>query len=320
MQPRRAANTRKKWPNMKFIGTYTLHLGPHVFPETHFYEAYRMESWTDVGVAAGVIKPITTPKAEVVDTPNLSTSDASQHLPPTQPDVTMPEASQQSGVSDDADAPHVIMDDSGDIPTDTLKDPSSQPTSNVIPMSDVSQSPNGASKLVHYDVVFEFKEVPNERFVLPKEAIAEALEDQKEVKLSDHKLNKSYPSIKRFRLKVLLSFMLPLEQASTEDYFKEPMEKIALWGSTSEDADIQAAVAEAQRLQKASKENGESHTEKEKAPTHHQAVTIKLQGYDEKINNAIQKLLRPVEEVQKCMKEKVMDQCIRLLPISFNRI
>lgn len=187
MQPRRAANTRKKWPNMKFIGTYTLHLGPHAFPETNFYEAYRMESWTNVGVAAGVIKPITAPKAEVVDTPNLTASDASQHLPPTQPDLTMTEASQQSVVSDDADAPHVIIDDSSDMPIDTLKDASSQPPSNVSPMSDVSQSPNGASKLVHYDIVFEFKEVPNERFVLPKEAIAEVLVDQKEVNLSDMK-------------------------------------------------------------------------------------------------------------------------------------
>ncbi|CAO3693492.1 unnamed protein product [Umbelopsis ramanniana] len=284
MQPRRAANTRKKWPNMKFIGTYTLHLGPHVFPETNFYEAYRMESWTNVGVAAGVIKPITAPKAEVVDTPSLAASDASQHLPPTQPDLTMTEASQQSVVSDDADAPHVIIDDSSDMPIDTLKDASSQPPSNVIPMSDVLQSPNGVSKLVHYDIVFEFKEVPNERFVLPKEAIAEVLVDQNEI---------------------LMSFMLPLEQASTEGYFKEPMEKIALWGSTSEDVEIQAAVSEAQQLQKASKENGESHTEKEKAPPHHQAVTIKLQGFDEKINGAIQRLLRPVEEVQKSMMEKM---------------
>jgi hypothetical protein len=182
MQPRRAANTRKKWPNMKFIGTYTLHLGPHVFPETNFYEAYRVESWTDVGVAAGVIKPITAPKAEVVDTPILTKPDASQHLTPTQSDVAMTEASQQSVLTDEADAPLVIMDDSSDMPVDALKDASSQPPSNIIPISDVLQSPNGASKLVHYDVVFEFKEVPNERFVLPKWAIAEVLEDQKEVK------------------------------------------------------------------------------------------------------------------------------------------
>lgn len=113
--------------------------------------------------------------------------------------------------------------------------------------------------------------------------------------------------------------MLPLEQASTEDYFKESMEKIALWGSTSEDAEIQAAVSKAQQLQKASKENGESHSEKEKAPPHHQAVTIKLQGFDEQINSAIQRFLRPVEEVQKSMKEQVIIQWIRPPPIPFNR-
>jgi primase-polymerase (primpol)-like protein len=98
--------------------------------------------------------------------------------------------------------------------------------------------------------------------------------------------------------------MLPLEQVSTEGYFKEPMAKIALWGSTSEDAEIQAAVSEAQQLQKSSKENEESNTEKEKA-SNHQAVTIKLQGADENIGNAIKKFLRPVEEVQKSMMEKV---------------
>ncbi|KAI9279024.1 hypothetical protein BC943DRAFT_363931 [Umbelopsis sp. AD052] len=287
IQPRRAANTRRKWPNMKFIGTYTLHLGPHVFPETNFYEAYRMESWTDVGVAAGVIKPITAPKAEVVDTPMLAKPDASPHLTATQSDVSMAEASQTSVVADETDAPLVITDDSNDMPVDTLKDASSQPPS--IPISDVLQSPNGASKLIHYDVVFEFKEVPNERFVLPKVAIAESLEDQKEI---------------------LLSFMLPLEQASTEDYFKEPMAKIALWGSTSEDAEIQAAVSEAQKLQNSSKENEESHSEKEKAP-HHQAITIKLQGADENIGIAIKRFLRPVEEVQKSMMEKMQSIPVR---------
>jgi hypothetical protein len=181
LQPRRAANTRKKWPNMKFIGTYTVHLGPHVFPGTNFYEAYRKESWTDIGVAAGVIKPIAVPKVETVDTPTIATPDSNQHLLPTQSDVTMTEASQPSNLTDDVDISSVTVDDGIDMPVDTPKDPSSQAPTYAISTNDNLPSPNGASKLIHYDVVMEFKEVPNERFVLPKLAIAEVVEGQSEV-------------------------------------------------------------------------------------------------------------------------------------------
>ncbi|GAB5589561.1 hypothetical protein Unana1_04461 [Umbelopsis nana] len=260
-QPRRAANTRKKWPNMNYIGTYTLHLGPHVFPHTAFYEAVRQETWADVGVAAGVIQPMSKP--EPVDPPPL-TDVAS--------DVPMAEASQMSvhtDYSEESGSQTTVLESAGP--------PSTAMVSSTVP------------KLTYYDIVFEFKEVPNERFVLPKNAIAECISDQHEV---------------------LVSFILPLDSVSEEDYFKEPMEKIALWGTSSEDPDIVAAIPMAQNAQKEAKASAEKDEENGK-PITHQAVTIKLEGTDDKIWDAISKALKPVEVVQASMMEKMQSIPVR---------
>ncbi|RCH94510.1 Transcription factor, partial [Rhizopus azygosporus] len=40
--------TRRKWPNMKYLGSCTLHLGPHLFQDTSFYEAIRSEPWSRI--------------------------------------------------------------------------------------------------------------------------------------------------------------------------------------------------------------------------------------------------------------------------------
>lgn len=40
-QPKRHSNTRKKWPNMTFLGVGTLELGAHTFDNTQFFQAKR---------------------------------------------------------------------------------------------------------------------------------------------------------------------------------------------------------------------------------------------------------------------------------------
>lgn len=40
-QPKRHSNTRKKWPNMTFLGVGTLELGAHMFDNTQFFQAKR---------------------------------------------------------------------------------------------------------------------------------------------------------------------------------------------------------------------------------------------------------------------------------------
>lgn len=263
---------------MNYIGTYTLHLGPHVFPHTAFYEAVRQETWADVGVAAGVIQPMSKP--EPVDPPPL-TDVAS--------DVPMAEASQMSVHTD-------YSEESGSQTTvlESAEPPSTAMVSSTVP------------KLTYYDIVFEFKEVPNERFVLPKNAIAECISDQHEVKsvILRFVLVVTATTLTDFTLQVLVSFILPLDPVSEEDYFKEPMEKIALWGTSSEDPDIVAAIPMAQNAQKEAKASAEKDEENGK-PITHQAVTIKLEGTDDKIWDAISKALKPVEVVQTSMMEKV---------------
>jgi hypothetical protein len=105
-------------------------------------------------------------------------------------------------------------------------------------------------------------------------------------------------------IQILLSFILPVDPVAGEDYFRDPMEKIALWGNTSQDPDILAAIPAAQQAQKESKANVEEDDEKEKTVIH-QPVTIKLEGADEKIWNAIAKTLKPLDVVQQSMMEKV---------------
>ncbi|CAO3688805.1 unnamed protein product [Umbelopsis vinacea] len=298
-QPRRAANTRKKWPNMPYIGTYTLHLGPHVFPETSFYEAVRQESWYDVGIAAGVAKPLPLPKVEVVDTPMLSTPDSTNLLSFTQaPDVSMTDASQQSVTVDEVGetiSQSIAMDSTEDSPAasnNTVTEPpptTEMASSTANTVIDTLQTSATTPKLTYYDIVFEFKEVPNERFVFPKDAIAESIQDQREV---------------------LLSFILPLDPVAGEDYFRDPMEKIALWGDTSQDTDILAAIPAAQQAQKESKATVKEDDEKEKTVIH-QPVTIKLEGADEKIWNAIAKTLKPLDVVQQSMMEKMQTIPVR---------
>jgi hypothetical protein len=181
-QPRRAANTRRKWPNMRYIGTYTLQLGPHIFPETTFYEAIRKELWTDVGIAAGVMKPEDVPKLEPADIPLPTSSSNSQ------PDVVMQEASQTLTNSENLVDPALTASQSAmnatQSPTEQINSPTKStniPSNHTTTTESIPQKEVSDSILVYHDIVFEFKEAPNERFILPKDAIAEMVQEPREV-------------------------------------------------------------------------------------------------------------------------------------------
>ncbi|KAI9316011.1 hypothetical protein BX666DRAFT_1859656 [Dichotomocladium elegans] len=141
-QPRRAINTRRKWPHMRFLGTCTVELGPHSFAETSFYEALRSESWSRIAEAAGLADFAT---------------------------------------------------DAEDQNTETQEE------------KDLIQK----KRLVYSDIVMEFKEAPGERLVFPKDTIIQ--------------VNSS--------MEILGSFLLPMDPGAANDFFRQPSEKIALWGS-----------------------------------------------------------------------------------------
>lgn len=135
-QPRRSNNSRKKWPNMRYVGTCTVQLGPHYFPETSFYEAIRIESWTDIAQAAGI---------------QLSgNNDVLSNTSPENQQNTAP--------------PAVIAQANAQQPGDIFAP--------FVPYT----VPNGASpthELVFRDLVMEFKANPGERFLFPKDVILE---------------------------------------------------------------------------------------------------------------------------------------------------
>ncbi|KAG2208096.1 hypothetical protein INT47_010458, partial [Mucor saturninus] len=66
-QPKRTSNSRKKWPFMKWLGTGHLELGPHIFPNTTFYEAKRSTLLSSIAQAHGVTYEDHEAKLEFVD-------------------------------------------------------------------------------------------------------------------------------------------------------------------------------------------------------------------------------------------------------------
>lgn len=50
---------------MKYLGTSTLELGPHIFPETTFYEATRVESWATIAASVTASSKVATKDNEI---------------------------------------------------------------------------------------------------------------------------------------------------------------------------------------------------------------------------------------------------------------
>ncbi|KAI8636440.1 hypothetical protein BD408DRAFT_426142 [Parasitella parasitica] len=105
-QPKRTSNTRRKWPNMKYLGTCTLQLGAHLYENTNFFEATRSDSWKDIAIKQGLMKPPIIPVADVTKDNKLE-SDPMPDLVTTETEKNAPIAPKeaQDVVMEEADKP-----------------------------------------------------------------------------------------------------------------------------------------------------------------------------------------------------------------------
>ncbi|KAG0184777.1 hypothetical protein DFQ28_010518 [Apophysomyces sp. BC1034] len=194
-QPKRTSNTRKKWPHMKYLGTCTLELGPHVFPETTFYEAIRVESWAVIAANATVCpKPTNTKDNEAASATTKQSSSPASVQP--SGSILVEKAQQEAAV--------------GSTITSSEEKVVENTEQNAVPPA----SADASNDLIFTDVVMEFKEVPNERFLFPKDVILELVSMQAPFEL-------------------YASFLLPLDPASADDFFKDPKTKMEKWGGKS---------------------------------------------------------------------------------------
>lgn len=138
-QIRRAPNTRKKWPNMRYLGTCTVELGTHLFHDTAFYEAVRTEPWSALAEAAGHPIPNIAMQDDNSNNNNKSNQDTNDN------DVVMEEKDGNNATID-----------------------------------------HHRKELVYSDIVMEFKEVPGERVLFPKDIIVQVTSVPAPFEVSDH--------------------------------------------------------------------------------------------------------------------------------------
>ncbi|CEP13250.1 hypothetical protein [Parasitella parasitica] len=272
-QPKRTSNTRRKWPNMKYLGTCTLQLGAHLHENTNFYEATRSDSWKDIAIKQGLMEiPIISTTNAIQDNelepdskPNVVMSEAEEIAlvaPEEKQDVakeeadktvnTVPEknnttevekkshtkqAQDESNTLEDPAARTHSKEDTGaveDVPTANVElQPSiyskaqQQSASNAaeagLPQTQTQRQPQSQQpeeipdeKLKFIDIVFELKEFPNERFIFPKDAIVQS----------------TPAGLNAEDYLIIVSFVLPLDQTQTDEFFQKPEEKILRYGDT----------------------------------------------------------------------------------------
>lgn len=151
-QPRRAPATRRKWPNMKYLGSCTLHLGPHLFQDTSFYEAIRSEPWSRIIEAhQGVSVKKDDPEESTNEQPNVIDAASNDQQNNNSSSNSSSSSSSNSSNNDKIE---------GNINDNHQQEP---------------------LQLQWIDVVFELKEVPSERYVFPKEALISVCNNPVEV-------------------------------------------------------------------------------------------------------------------------------------------
>ncbi|KAG0742927.1 hypothetical protein G6F57_004251 [Rhizopus arrhizus] len=191
-QPRRAITTRKKWPNMKYLGSCRLHVGPHLFEDTAFYEASRSERWSEI-VAAHQQgdKKKTVKRVE-------KRGAGKAKGPPT---------TQGSGHSSPVSSTEEATDLDGSLASSSEE----KPTTVAQPDAAEQNDGQGSERLEWTDIVFELKEVPSERYVFPKESLI---------------------SIETESSQLRASFALPLNPDMADGFFDTPTNKILKHGSS----------------------------------------------------------------------------------------
>ncbi|KAI9476023.1 MAG: hypothetical protein EXX96DRAFT_601797 [Benjaminiella poitrasii] len=207
-QPKRSTSTRKKWPNMKYLGTCNLQLGTHLFMRTPFYEAVRTETWESIAKAQGLNVP---EKEESLN-------------------------EEQQKVS-----------------------------------------------LKFVDIVFELKEIPNERFIFPKDTILEIIPLEEEEEEEEKTIH--------------ASFILPLDQTAADAFFMSPKEKLLKYGESSQLPYVEEFVKKNVDKKKKSKEAEED--------VRYQPVNIRMTKTDTSLAEALKNYVHEIEIVRKSMNEKL---------------
>ncbi|KAG2221968.1 hypothetical protein INT45_010492 [Circinella minor] len=274
-QPRRTNNMRKKWPNMRYLGTCTVYLGAHVFPETTFYEAVRKEHWVQLAKEAGFTEEI----ADISNNNNNSNNNNS-----------ISGSVQQQGEEEQRDQEQADNEDDGKKQQGEQEKETEIEKEKEQTQPQTQPPPETHRELVFTDLVMEFKENAGERFIFPKEAIVEVASHKKPSQLT-------------------ASFLLPV--IDRQDFFRDAGEKVALWGHQSisetirnfattldqpmEEIDENNIVKQEERG-----EEGERLTLTTKATTQ-QPVNIRLSSVDEPLLHVLLSTVQPAETVREKM-------------------
>ncbi|KAI9494499.1 hypothetical protein BDB00DRAFT_761751 [Zychaea mexicana] len=251
-QPRRTNNMRKKWPNMRYLGSCTVHLGVHSFPETAFYEAVRTEPWAQLAKDAGFSDEITDIHNSDVDNDNNNKSDN-------------------------------VIDGDGDTIMQEQE------------LAQQQQQQQQGNNCVFTDLVMEFKENTSDRFAFPKEAIVE--------------VTSSCDTSSLFQLTV--SFLIPLAAEEENGFFRDPKEKVALWGHQSSSETIRDFSATLDKPKKdnddvavVKEEEGGSASASKALPTQ-QPVNMRLSQVEEPLLNVVRTTVKPAEVVRDRMMARL---------------
>ncbi|KAI8091039.1 uncharacterized protein B0P05DRAFT_568982 [Gilbertella persicaria] len=194
-QPKRTTASRKKWPQMRCLGTCDLELGAHLFEQTIFYEAIRTESWEAIAKKEGLLE-----------------KDA----------------------------------------TETQED-----------------------TLMYRDIVFELRELPNERFIFPKDTIVDSMPLNTDAYVMH------------------ASFVIPIDVDTSEDFFMSSKDKIMKYGHLSQLACIKQYL--------------ESNPAPVKEPTRqslYEPINIRLTNANQITVDTITNFVNLPSQVKKDMKEK----------------
>ncbi|KAI9277385.1 hypothetical protein BY458DRAFT_504795 [Sporodiniella umbellata] len=194
-QPRRAVITRRKWPNMKYLGHCTLHIGPHIFEDTSFYEAIRSESWQDIIKAHQDNKPQPSKKRK----PN---TDLDKKMNKTEDTEIIKTYEENKEKSSDPKLKTKVVLETNDIDRSSVQ---------AIDTPNTANSPIDSTEdmLIWTDIVFEFKDVPSERYIFPKESLVSIDDDN---------------------LQLRVSFTLPFDPKIADEFSDKPINKLLKHG------------------------------------------------------------------------------------------
>ncbi|KAI7901351.1 uncharacterized protein BX663DRAFT_544123 [Cokeromyces recurvatus] len=149
-----------------------------------------------------------------------------------------------------------------------------------VPEEETAQLEQKEETLTFVDIVFELKDVPNERFIFPKDTILEIIPISGEAYKTIH-----------------ASFILPLDENVADEFFMSPKDKILKYGESSQLSCIQEFIKLNKDDKKKSKE-----IEKER---NYQPVNIRMTKADLSLVEALENYVYKMQDVRRSMKDKL---------------